>query len=175
MWNIHKLATLLSSPVECQLDLLYSRRHVSCHHVHVTMKWPAWIHRLCRVYEGQIKGELDHILLQTMILHLWNHSSFGSVVFRQIEPQECQQVWCVQATVGKNCNKLSKLNIKICDMLNVSKKSKLTGCGIWAHSNLDKNDPPKFVNPVNGMSAWTATLLPGMFRSSGPDWEHENV
>ena len=45
----------------------------------------------------------------------------------------------------------------------------LTGCGNCEHWNFDKNAPPKFVRPVNGMSAWTATVFPGMLLSSGPD------
>ena len=46
---------------------------------------------------------------------------------------------------------------------------KLTGWGIWEHSNFDKNAVPKVVRPLNGMSAWTATVFPGMLLSSGPD------
>lgn len=50
------------------------------------------------------------------------------------------------------------------------KKLQRTGCGIWEHSNFDKNAPPKDVKPENGMSAWTAMVFPGTLLSSGPDW-----
>ena len=44
-----------------------------------------------------------------------------------------------------------------------------TGCGIWEHSNFDKNAVPKDDRPLYGMSAWTAMVFPGMHLSSGPD------
>lgn len=52
----------------------------------------------------------------------------------------------------------------------VIKSSRLTGWGIWEHSNFDRNEPPKLVRPLKGMSAWTAMVCPGMLLSSGPDW-----
>lgn len=45
----------------------------------------------------------------------------------------------------------------------------LTGCGICAHSNFDRKEVPNVVRPLNGMSAWTAIVFPGMLLSSGPD------
>lgn len=48
---------------------------------------------------------------------------------------------------------------------------KLTGCGIWEHWNFDKNEPPKVVRPLNGISASTAIVFPGMLLSSGPDYK----
>lgn len=57
-----------------------------------------------------------------------------------------------------------------------SKEDVLTGCGIWEHWNLDKNAVPKVVRPLNGVSAWTATVFPGILLSSGPDctYKHQN-
>jgi len=40
---------------------------------------------------------------------------------------------------------------------------------------LDKNDVPKVVRPLNGMSAWTAIVLPGMLLSSGPDYVNKTI
>lgn len=51
----------------------------------------------------------------------------------------------------------------------VIKKFQLTGCGIWEHSNFDRNAPPNVANPLKGMSAWTAMVFPGILLSSGPD------
>lgn len=45
----------------------------------------------------------------------------------------------------------------------------LTGCGICEHSNFDRKEVPNVVRPLNGMSAWTAIVFPGMLLSSGPD------
>ena len=50
-----------------------------------------------------------------------------------------------------------------------------TGCGIWEHSNFDKNAVPKDDRPLYGMSAWTAIVFPGMHLSSGPDCGGGNI
>lgn len=44
-----------------------------------------------------------------------------------------------------------------------------TEFGICEHSNFDKNADPNVVRPLKGMSACTATVLPGTVLLSGPD------